>query len=222
MTNEKDFLRNVGIAAIGAVPYVGGPISFLLDKYVPEENKRRQNELISKLGEDIEKLKEKIDVKNMDTPEFKSIFMKLFSESIFEHRKEKIDSFRNILLNTLIDESGLSFDKAEFYARLVIDLIPDEIKILNVFYQLDVKQTAIEDRNNKRDIYIMLMDMFNETNREYIEALVHDCMRYNLISGSPKQKAKYGREGIFITDLGRDFVEYIFSPVEVSFFDRRK
>ena len=106
MANGKDAIRNIGIASVAAMPIVGGPLAFLLDKYVPEENKRRQNEFILKLSEDIEKLKDKIDVKNMETPEFKSIFMKLLSQSIFEHREEKIGSFRNILLNVLIDDIG--------------------------------------------------------------------------------------------------------------------
>lgn len=214
--NGKDTIRNIGIAAVAAVPYVGGPLAFLLDKYVPEENKRRQNEFITKLSDEVEKLKQKIDVKNMDTPEFKSIFMKLLSQAIFEHREEKITSFRNILLNVLIE--GIDhFDKAEFFSRLVIDLMPDEIKILNVFYQLDVKNIKLfEDQGNRRDIYPVLMNLFNEPDKEYIQALIHDCMRYNLISGSGAQAKKYGREGIFITELGIQFVQYIFEPSEVK------
>ena len=83
MINGKDTIRNIGIASVAAVPLVGGPLSFLLDKYVPEENRRRQNVFVLKLSEDVEKLKDRIDVKNMETPEFKAIFMKLLSESIF-------------------------------------------------------------------------------------------------------------------------------------------
>lgn len=181
-------------------------------------NKRRQSEFLLQLSSDIEELQEKINVKNMDTPEFKAIFMKLLSESIYEHRKEKLISFRNILLNVLLEDDIIHFDKVEFFSSLVTDLVPDEIKILNVFYQLDVKKIPISnDNDNKRDIYLILMDLFHETNKEYIQALLNDCMRYNLISGSPKQKEKFGREGIFITELGQQFVEYIFSPREVDF-----
>ena len=217
MTNGKDTIRNIGIASVAAVPLVGGSLAFLLDKYIPEENKRRQNAFILKLSDDIETLKDRIDVKNMETPEFKAIFMKLLSESIFEHREEKIGSFRNILLNVLLEENLDHFDKAEFFARLVMDLVPDEIKILNVFYQLDVKNIYMsEDQGGRRDIYPILMNLFNESNKEYIQALLTDCMRYNLISGSGWQTKKYGREGIFITELGTQFVQYVFEPSEVN------
>ena len=217
MINGKDTIRNIGIASVAAVPLVGGPLSFLLDKYVPEENRRRQNVFVLKLSEDVEKLKDRIDVKNMETPEFKAIFMKLLSESIFEHREEKLGSFRNILLNVLIEDNIEKFDKAEFFARLVMDLMPDEIKILNIFYQLDVKNIKMfEDQGGKRDIYPILMNLFNESDKEYIQALLNDCMRYNLISGSTRQTQKYGREGIFITELGVQFVQYIFEPSEVN------
>lgn len=113
----------------------------------------------------------------------------------------------------------LHFDKSEFFASLVTDLVPDEIKILNIFYQLDVKKVKIpQNFESRRDIYAIIKGLFHETNDEYVRALVNDCMRYNLVSGSPKQKEKYGREGIFITELGEEFVEYIFSPREVDFF----
>ena len=117
----------------------------------------------------------------------------------------------------LIEDNIEKFDKAEFFARLVMDLMPDEIKILNIFYQLDVKNIKMfEDQGGKRDIYPILMNLFNESDKEYIQALLNDCMRYNLISGSTRQTQKYGREGIFITELGVQFVQYIFEPSEVN------
>lgn len=216
---NNDILRNIGIAGVAAVPFVGGPISFLLDKYVPEESRRRQSQFLLQLSDDIELLKDKINYKNMDSPEFKAMLMKMLSASIYEHRKEKLISYRNILLNVLLDENMLHFDKSEFFASLVTDLVPDEIKILNIFYQLDVKKVKIpQNFESRRDIYAIIKGLFHETNDEYVRALVNDCMRYNLVSGSPKQKEKYGREGIFITELGEEFVEYIFSPREVDFF----
>lgn len=216
MTDKKDTIRNIGIASIAALPLVGGSLAFLLDKYIPEENRRRQNEFILQLSNDVERLKDKINVKNMETPEFRAIFMKLLSESIFEHREEKIGSFKNILLNVLFEDVD-HFDKADFFAHLVMDLLPDEIKILNVFYQLDVKNIKLpEDRGSKRDIRPILMNLFSESNVEFIQALLNDCMRYNLISGSPTQTKKYGREGVFITELGTQFVQYIFEPSEVN------
>lgn len=57
-----------------------------------------------------------------------------------------------------------------------------------------------------------------EVDKEYVKALISDCSRYMLISGSPEQQKKYSRKGIFITDLGEGFVNYIFNPIEGDFY----
>ena len=55
--NEKDLIRNSLIAMTAAIPYAGGTISFLLDKYVPSEAEKRRNEFILTLAKDLEELK---------------------------------------------------------------------------------------------------------------------------------------------------------------------
>lgn len=138
-----------------------------------------------------------------------------------EHRKEKLVAFRNISLNLLNDTIHISFNRAEFFSKLVFTLIPDELKLLHTFYLLDVKGTLshYDKMTKKRDIYYIVEKVWNSTDKEYIRALVTDCARYQLISGSPEQKRRYSREGLFLTDLGREFVEYIFNPIEVELYE---
>lgn len=216
----KDEIRNILIALSSVVPYAGGTISFILDKYIPSEVERRKNEFLVQLSNDLEALKEKIDIKNLETPEFKSVFAKLLQASVEEHRQEKLVAFRNISLNLLLNTELLKFDKLEFYSRLILMLIPDEIKILHTFYLLDVKKVLnhYDDKSKPRDIYCIIERLWGEVDKEYVKALISDCSRYMLISGSPEQQKKYSRKGIFITDLGEGFVNYIFNPIEGDFY----
>ena len=44
-TDKKDLIRNSLIALTSTVPYIGGTISFLLDKYIPSEAKKEEMSL---------------------------------------------------------------------------------------------------------------------------------------------------------------------------------
>lgn len=222
MEQYHDNFRNFLIAATAATPYIGGPLSFLLDKYVPSAAERKRNEFLTQLSFDIQSIENKISIENMNTPEFQSIFIKLLKASFEEYRKEKIVSFRNIIVNILTNDQTQNFNEIEFFARLALNLLPDEIKILNVFYQLDSKKTLLDisDTNeNRRDIYCIIEKLWGKNDKEYIQALIFDCMRYVLISGSVAQKRSHGKDGIFLTPLGEKFVNYIFSPIEGVFFE---
>ena len=61
------------------------------------------------------------------------------------------------------------------------------------------------------------MKIYGINDREYIKALIIDCQRYRLILASKEMQAKKGREGLFLSDLGKDFLTYIFEPKEGEF-----
>ena len=42
-------------------------------------------------------------------------------------------------------------------------------------------------------------------------------MRYRLILASKQTEKKTGREGLFLSDLGKEFLSYIFEPKEGTF-----
>lgn len=221
MSDENDIIRNGLIALTAAVPYAGGTISFLLDKYIPSQAERKRSEFINSLANDLEEIKEKIDTANFDSPEFYSIFTKLLKASMEEYHDEKLNAFRNLILNILINP--FKFNKLDFFTRLVISLIPDEIMVLHVFFLLDVKgELKSYDNVQKRDIYDIISKLYGIEDFIYVQALLIDCQRYRLILGNGETKRQYGREGLFLTDLGKDFLSYIFLPKEGTFNETRK
>lgn len=213
-TDKKDLIRNGLIALTSTVPYVGGTLSFLLDKYIPSEAEKRKNAYIKNLEADLQEVKGKVNNFNLETPEFYSIFTKLLKASMEEYRNEKITAYRNLTLRIVLNPQ--EFNKIDFFAQLVISLVPDEILMLHVFYLLDVKGELqnFDTDKQKRDIYDILLRIYGIDDREYIFALIVDCQRYRLILASKAMQAKKRREGLFLSDLGREFLTYIFEPKE--------
>lgn len=217
MEDKKDIIRNGIIALTAAIPYAGGTLSFLLDKYIPSEAERRKNEFIMTLAKDLDEMKEKIDVSNLDTPEFYSIFTKLLKAAMEEYREEKVTAFRNLTLNIILEPQ--KFNKIDFYTRLAISLVPDQIMILRIFYLLDVegKLKSLDSNKEKRDIYNIISQIYDINDYSYIQALIIDCQRYRLLLASNQMKKKTGRSGLFLSDLGKDFLSYILLPKEGAF-----
>ena len=211
---RKDMIRDSLIALTAAIPFVGGTLSFLLDKYIPSEAERKRNDFIMTLANDLEEIKEKIDVSNLETPEFYSIFTKLLKASMEEYRDEKLTAFRNLTLNIVLEPHN--FNKIDFFTQLVISLVPDEIMILHIFYLLDVKGElkSFDKNKEKRDIYDIISRVYGINDYLYLQALMTDCQRYRLLLGSPQIQKKMGRSGLFLSDLGKDFLSYIFLPKE--------
>ena len=198
MNDKNDVIRNSLIALTGAVPYVGGPVSFLLDKYIPSEADRRRNEFINQVSNDLEELKEKVDAFNFESPEFYSIFTKLLRHAVEEYRDEKINAFRNLTMNIVLEPE--KFDKIDFFTRLVIELVPDEIVILRTFYLLDVKNElkSFDTDPSKRDIYKIITDLYAVDDRLYIHALITDLARFRLILANNELKTKFPKNGMFL------------------------
>lgn len=222
MEDKKDIIRNSLIALSAAIPYVGGTLSFLLDKYIPSEAEKKRNEFIMSLANDLEEMKEKINVCNLETPEFYSIFTKLLKASMEEYRNEKLTAFRNLAINIVLEPQ--KFNKVDFFTQLVISLVPDEIMILRVFYLLDVKGELQSFDNNKeeRDIFDIILKVYGINDRLYIQALLTDCQRYRLILASNEIHKKVGRDGLYLSDLGKDFLSYIFLPKDGEYNEFRE
>lgn len=77
---------------------------------------------------------------------------------------------------------------------------------------------SFDNSKEKRDIYDIISKVYGINKKDaYIKALIIDCMRYRLILASKQTEKKTGREGLFLSDLGKEFLSYIFEPKEGTF-----
>ena len=103
---KADCQRNISIGALASLPYIGGPLSYIIDKSVPEQVSVRYSTFMKSLEKDIATLKKKIDYSRFETPQFYSMFVKVIHEVICNHIEEKRILYKNILTFTGINVSA--------------------------------------------------------------------------------------------------------------------
>jgi hypothetical protein len=213
-TPSSETIRNIAVAATSAIPLAGGPLSIILDKYLPSELQQRRNALLDQMAQDLENVKDLLSPTRLASPEFLSLFIKVLRGAMEEHRKEKITAFRNILVNTAFSAEG-EFDETDFFLRVLDDLTVDQIRILHVFYEREVFNSTTTHTN----LYDQIMALWPGVDRDYLKASASELFRLLLISTSASSsvnESKQSRGTHALTRFGERFVGLIFSPIEME------
>lgn len=129
-TDWQDHLRTLLIALTGTVPGIGGALSVLIDKYIPERRQQRLYHFLDDLFNALKSLNdEKVDKEYLESEEFGYLLEQAIIYVSKSYQKEKIKAFRNILLNSLSD-SETNQDVKEIYLHLVDELTDYDIIVL--------------------------------------------------------------------------------------------
>lgn len=192
---KADCLRNISIGALASLPYIGGPLSYIIDKSVPEQVSVRYSTFMKSLEKDIATLKNKIDYSRFETPQFYSMFVKVIHEVICNHIEEKSILYKNILINTA--DAFWNCNKNDFFLSVTERLSPDAINYLYLIY------TGF-DQSEKKDNFLAignLMKVF-PSQSDYLMEIGSELVRYHLV------------EGVKMTQLGKQYCNFIFSPIQ--------
>jgi hypothetical protein len=200
--NAIEHLRNISIATVSSIPVLGGPLSVLLDKYLPSYMERRRNALMTQLADDLVKLTERITPEKLASDEFIAVFLKVFRRAMEEHLQEKLEAFRAIILNAALAENS-EFDEVSLFIRLVSDLTADQIRILRLLRNQ-------EFRESKEGLFLAVQHVWHKVDADYLMACVTELLRYNLATSNPKNPEAQGNHTL--TMLGIRFIEYITLP----------
>lgn len=192
---KADCLRNISIGALASLPYIGGPLSYIIDKSVPEQVSVRYSTFMKSLEKDIATLKNKIDYSRFETPQFYSMFVKVIHEVICNHIEEKRILYKNILINTA--DAFWNCNKNDFFLSVTERLSPDAINYLYLIY-------IGFDQSEKKDNFLAignLMKVF-PSQSDYLMEIGSELVRYHLV------------EGVKMTQLGKQYCNFIFSPIQ--------
>ena len=201
---KDELIRNIAIGAIGMIPFAGGPLSVLLDKYLPSTLQKRRDQFINDLASDLENLPKETIQKLLVSDEYHSLLIKTCRTILQENKKEKIYCFRNILLNTAINEDCTS-NEIDFYSKLIQELSIDQIRILHLFYLKEYKKTLHFDKIND-----YLSENWKDIDKDYRFALVTELMRYGIIKYYSDEESEHR-----LNSFGKRFIGFIFSPIEL-------
>lgn len=194
---ENDVLRNIGIGTIASFPYIGGPLSYIIDKKLPEQIDQRYSSFVKSLEKDIATMKKELDYSRFETPQFYSMFVKVIHEVVCNHLEEKRILYKNILINTV--DAFWKCNKNDFFFTITVHLPTDAIDYLYLIY------SGIAQLEQKEDFlaFSKLINYF-PSQKDYLMTVGSEFVRYNLV------------KGVKLTEFGKQYCNYIFSPIQVS------
>lgn len=203
---KKDLVRNIIIAGTSVIPMAGGVLSFFLDKYLPSALENRKEEFLKKIESDLNNLPDNVICKIYDNPDFTTVLVRVLHSVLAEHREEKINIFRNFLINAATNDT-ITFNEEEFFLKLLDILTLDQIRLLKLFYLRDYKKSI-----DFSDIYHFIREHY-EVDKSYLLSLSTELIRYQLIAASEELQRKKGN-GQQLSSIGEKFINFIFYPIE--------
>jgi hypothetical protein len=149
VNTAADHARSAIKAALNTMPVVGGPLSSLLEDYIPSSRAKRTEEFIIGLGERLEELQDQIHEERIKTDEFSYLITRGIENAQHDYQTEKLDAYRNLLVNALVLDD-LDPSVTEAYMSMVEDLTPAHIVVLSGAWQVtagsgDVQGEALRE-----------------------------------------------------------------------------
>ncbi|MGO4919495.1 hypothetical protein [Maribacter spongiicola] len=226
MDNEKK--KEIGYAlakaGFGSIPVVGAAASELLQLLVTPPIEKRRTDWMNQIGVRLKDLEDKKLLALESLPEnekFIDVVLQTTQEAIKTSEKEKIEYFRNAILNTAV---GLNPDSSEIqiFLKFVSDFTVWHIKILKLFN--DPKEWF--EKNEKEIPNYMSSGLSSilslaypelKGRREFYDLIWDDLHRAGLHKTSGLHVSMTG-SGLMVprtTEFGKSFLKFITeSPTE--------
>lgn len=131
-TLEKGLIAAKGIVAM--IPVLGGTITSVwsdIESMQANRKHERLEEFYIKLKDEVEEIKEQINVSYISQSDFLDIFELTAKYIVNERNEEKRILFRNILINS-ITTKNCSYDKTEKYFRILEQMNSLELLLLKI------------------------------------------------------------------------------------------
>lgn len=194
MVDDKlDVLRNSSVAVAAGIPNIGSTLSFFLDKILPSQIEKQYNIFITSLSQEVNNLQIEVNESIVHSAEFISLFNRMIDIAVRENSEEKLAIIRNILLSAITSPNTFCYN--DFFNYLVDRLTIDEIRWL-FFSDMFWEKNGIGP-------YAYLVKQKEHGKYPYIAHVATKLIRYKLLDGSK------------ISNLGKMFIQYINSPINV-------
>ncbi len=217
-SSKADKAFNIVKAVAGLEP-ITGFLATLVNDFIPSEVSKRRDALLLRLEEDFKNLSDRINNEMISKPYFISIFMQSFRSAMATEKQEKIDSYRAIILNTLIAQNP-DTDSLEMMIKITDSLTPLHIKLLKVFNNPQIYLDNNPDAKTRfGNIYMgglshLVRACFPSYPQDLISVALKDLESIGLGNGL-NGGATMTVQGILqshLTDFGRRYLTFITPP----------
>lgn len=199
-------------ALVSAVPWIGGAVNSVWNDISLERHKKRMNEFLKRMSEEIETKINKLDIKKINTEDFQDIFDNTLNLVVRNRHYEKRVAFRKILINSMFNEV-VDFDKTEALIRVI-----DQLPIIQLIVLEDLKNYKVEGKDinfggntfktqmekfdlNEISLYEIIKDLENNN-------LVHVYSKHYHVNGQPLGSYYTGADS-YLTEKGKELLELI-------------
>lgn len=211
-------------AGVSLITDIGGPLSVLLQEYIPTTLNKRRDEALRRLEEDLKKIERKIDQQKFQSESFHITLIKTLRLIVIERHQEKLEAFRGITLNEAITPS--ENPELDLFLAVTDTLTGDHIRMLKIFADPS-KFVAADPKlvRHFKDISMggigeILKPAFPMLNREHFESMMDDLHQKSLSKvrrdGLGTTISKQGILEKKTTELGDRYIKFISLPNEIQ------
>jgi hypothetical protein len=210
-----DHIANVVKAALNAVPVVGGPMASLMDDYIPESRQKRVEKFSQDLADELSRLQDSLDESYVKTEEFAYLFTRVYQNVVRDYQQEKLDAYRNILVNAL--QVDLAASVQERFLTLVEQLSPMHLRVLSAFVsdQRNAQVFAQNPNRHSNSLGQTLRFLLPELSDGEFERCVFDLDQmgitnrvHGVLKGMMTEHGARQLDGR-LTSFGRHFVDFV-------------
>ena len=163
----------------------------------------------------------------LDTDEFRYVLREVFTRAAREHRQEKIDAYRAVLVNAMHEDPRVEFDRKAFFVETLDRLAPDDLRILKRFYE-GCNPVGVPLCKKLQEVFAWCDALPDGARKSYIQARVETMGASGLLlpgplplsakatrQHSPGQKSMelreidYAGRSYCLTELGLEFVRFL-------------
>ncbi len=208
--NADDTTHTIVKAGLSGIPVVGGPVSELFSLVVIPSLEKRRDKWIESIAKALKALEEKVEgfkIENLrENDAFVSTVVQATQSAIRDHQKDKLEAFKNAVLNTTLSEK-LDEDLRLMFLEFISTLTPLHLKVL-AFLDQPPWMTYHKFEGNFQKL---------TKHHSLCDTVVRDLYSRGLVDIRPTSDS--GGSVIVqrernTTDVGRAFLKFITSPFE--------
>lgn len=204
----RDQIVTVISGLSSAVPYLGGPVSAVLNGYVTKRKFDRMADVINRLADDLAGYQNKVSEQFVSSDDFEDLLDDTLRKVAIERNEAKRIVFKNLLRET-IKECDNNYDDHLRIIRAIEQIEPDHILLLKA-----IDQAPPEERSTSSTPRHTLQNRLRSFSTEHLTDLVEqldDLRLTNLLPSFGQMMTPDNAENLRprMTPFGRKLMKYI-------------
>lgn len=125
-------------AILQAVPTVGSALEVQIFQRLQEREHQRLVEFVRQFSERVKQLESNsasmIRLEHLETDEFRHFLREVLMHGAREHQREKIRAFQEALLDTMMHDPRIHFDRRKYFLEALASLSVDHLRLLDLLF----------------------------------------------------------------------------------------